>query len=406
MKRRTLLKSIAAASAAGLATPPRTLAAIPKMKITRVRAYQPPQLNPSFNQSNLVVTVETDAGITGIGEGGSHDMLQQCAGRLIGQDPSRTEHLWQDMFRTFFYPPGREKVHALGALDLALWDIRGKALNTPVHALLGGMARNYIECYYTGGAFPGPVKERARATMEAGYRCFRMDAASLREGNTYNSHERVNQLYEDCVQAREGVGKNGDWCIDFHTRFDLSDAVHAAHMIEDLAPYFVEDPVRSEGFQELLPVLRTQVKVPIAAGEQWGSRWDFNALIEHNTIDYVRCTLPNVGGITEWMKIAALAETHFIGLIPHFTGPISVAALIHACGPFSGPVLFEMNSRTGAWDYLPQCLDFRNGKLWPNQRPGLGVEVDFQRLKMIGEFTEAITNRTVYTRPDGSLTNW
>jgi L-alanine-DL-glutamate epimerase-like enolase superfamily enzyme len=376
------------------------------MKITRVRAYLPPQPNPIFNQSNIVVAVETDAGITGIGEGGSRDMLEQCAGRLIGQDPSRTEHLWQDMYRAFFYPPGREKVHALGALDMALWDIRGKALSAPVHALLGGMARNHMECYYTGNGFPGSIKERARATMEAGFRAFRMDAASLREGTTYNTHERVNKLYEDCAQAREGVGKNGDWCIDFHTRFDLSDAVRAAHLIEDLAPYFVEDPVRSEGFHDLLPAFRTQVKVPVAAGEQWGSRWDFHKLIEHNTIDYVRCTLPNVGGITEWTKVAALCETHFIGLIPHFTGPISTAALVHACGPFSGPVLFEFTGRTGAWDYLPQCLTFNNGKIWPNERPGLGVEVDFKRLKMIAEFTEPITNRVVYYRPDGSITNW
>src|ERR1041385_5580488 len=459
MKRRAVLRSIAAVSAAGFAAAPWTSAAVPRMKITRVRAYLPPQPNPIFNQSNIVVAVETDAGITGIGEGGSRDMLEQCAGRLIGQDPSRTEHLWQDMYRAFFYPPGREKVHALGALDMALWDIRGKALSAPVHALLGGMARNHMECYYTGNGFPGSIKERARATMEAGFRAFRMDAASLREGTTYNTHERVNQLYEDCAQAREGVGKNGDWCIDFHTRFDLSDAVRAAHLIEDLAPYFVEDPVRSEGFHDLLPAFRTQVKVPVAAGEQWGSRWDFHKLIEHNTIDfvrctlpnvggitewtkvaalcetnlqepltafrkqvevavaageqggsrwdfhkliehntidYVRCTLPNVGGITEWTKVAALCETHFIGLIPHFTGPISTAALVHACGPFSGPVLFEFTGRTGAWDYLPQCLTFNNGKIWPNERPGLGVEVDFKRLKMIAEFTEPITNRVVY----------
>jgi galactonate dehydratase len=404
MKRRGFLQALASAGAYSAAPP--AFAAIPKMKITRIRAYLAPKPNELFNQSNVVVSVETDAGLTGIGEGGSHDTIEQCAGRLIGQDPSRTGHLWQDMYRAFFYPPGREKVHALGALDMALWDIRGKALGAPVHALLGGMARDHMECYYTGGGFKGSVKERARATMEAGFRAFRMDAASLSEGVTYNSHERVNQIYEDCAQARVGVGKNGDWCIDFHTRFDLADAVRAAHLIEDLAPYFVEDPVRSEGFNDLLPILRKQVRVPIAAGEQWGSRWDFNKLIENNTIDYVRCTLPNVGGITEWTKVAALCETHFIGLIPHFTGPISTAALVHACGPFSGPVLMEFADQKGVWDYLPQCLEFRNGKIWPNQRPGLGVEVDFKRLKTIGEFTEPITNRVTYNRPDGSFTNW
>ena len=404
----SLLKSVAAAPLlAGIPSFSATTAA-PKMKITRVRAYLPPGFNPLFNQSNLVVTVETDAGITGVGEGGSKDTVEQCAGRLVGQDPSLTEHLWQDMYRSFFYPPGREKVHAVGALDLALWDIRGKVLNAPVHQLLGGMARNYMECYYTGGNL-GPnasVKERAQATMAAGFRAFRMDSASVAEGNVYNSHERVNQLYRDAVEAREGVGKNGDWCIDFHTRFDLSDAIRACRLIEDLAPYFVEDPVRSEAFNEVLPVLRTQVKVPIAAGEQWGSRWDFNRLIEQNAIDYTRCTLPNVGGITEWTKVAALCETHFIGMIPHFTGPIATAALVHALGPFSGPVLMEFTSQTGQYPYLPQCLEFKNGKIWPNQRPGLGVELDYKQLKLIAEVTQPGTDRTTYVRPDGSYTNW
>src|SRR5436305_10748831 len=111
MNRRVFLGRLAAAAAMGSGLGRRALAAIPKMKITRVRAYLPPKPNPLFNQSNLVVTIETDAGITGIGEGGSKDTIEQCAGRLIGQDPSRTEHLWQDMYRAFFYPPGRAQVH-------------------------------------------------------------------------------------------------------------------------------------------------------------------------------------------------------------------------------------------------------------------------------------------------------
>src|SRR6266568_2263722 len=176
MNRRIFVKALAAASITGAL--PRAQAAVPKMKITRVRVYTPPNPNPLFNQSDLVVTVETDAGITGIGEGGSRDMLEQCAGRLIGQDPQYIERLWQDMTRAFFYPPGREKVDAIGALDLALWDIKGKVLGRPVHSLLGGMTRNFCECYPTGGVIPGirsgmSVKERARATMEAGFRAYR-----------------------------------------------------------------------------------------------------------------------------------------------------------------------------------------------------------------------------------------
>jgi L-alanine-DL-glutamate epimerase-like enolase superfamily enzyme len=410
--RRTFFRSLAAASVAGVATPTRAVAALSKNKITRVRVYAPPEPNPLFNQSDLVITIETEGGITGIGEGGSKDTLEQCAGRLIGQDPQYIERLWQDMSRSFFYPPGREKEDALGALDLALWDIRGKTLGLPVHALLGGMVRNYCECYNTAGAIPGfrndmSIKERAQLTIAAGYRAFRMGAADSPANTTYNTHERVNQLYEDCAQAREGVGKNGDWCVDFHQRFDLPDAVRGCNLIEPLAPYFVEDPVRTEAFLEDIPRLRRMAKVPIAAGEEWGNRWDFNKLVENHDIDYVRATLPNVGGITEMMKIAAICETHFVGIIPHFTGPISTAALVNSLGTFSGPVLMEYNFQGRTLPHLPVCLDFKNGKLYPNDRPGLGVEVDFKPLHQIAEITERVTKRAqTYFRPDGSITNW
>jgi L-alanine-DL-glutamate epimerase-like enolase superfamily enzyme len=411
MNRRSFLDCAATFAAGSLVKPTPARAATPKMKITRVRVYQPPDLNTLFNQSNMVVTIETDAGITGIGEGGSKDTLEQCAGRLIGQDPQFIEHLWQDMSRAFFYPPGREKLHALGALDLALWDIRGKALARPVHAVLGGMVRNYCELYNTAGIIPGirqgmGLKERAQATMEAGYRAYRMDAASVRGTSTYNTRERLNQVHDDCVQVREGVGKNGDWVIDFHQRFDLSDAMRGCDLIEPLAPFFVEDPVRTEAFHEDLPILRRTVKVPLAAGEEWGNRWDFNKLVENHDIDYVRATLPNVGGITEMMKIAAMCETHFVGIVPHFTGPISTAALVNCLGTFSGPVLMEYNFQGRSFAYLPAFTDFKNGKLYPNDRPGLGVELDTKPLKMIAEITEPARNRQIYYRPDGSITNW
>src|ERR1700761_3289270 len=216
MKRRSFLRSLAATAAmTGLRTLPTYATPLPKMKITRVRAYLPPHPNPLFNQSDVVVTIETDAGITGIGEGGVKDTLSQSAGRLIGRDPQYVERLWQDMNRAFFYPAGREREDAIGALDLALWDIKGKVLKLPVHEVLGGMARDHVECYNTAGKIPGVepgmgIKDRARLTIEAGYRAFRMDAAAAPINTTYNTRERVNKLVEDCTAAREGVGKNGD----------------------------------------------------------------------------------------------------------------------------------------------------------------------------------------------------
>jgi L-alanine-DL-glutamate epimerase-like enolase superfamily enzyme len=297
-------------------------------------------------------------------------------------------------------------------LDLALWDLKGKAHNLPVHALLGGMVRNHCECYNTAGSVPGirpgmSIKERAQATIAAGYRSFRFGAADTPANTTFNTHQKLNQMYEECVQVREGVGKDGDWCVDFHQRFDLSDAVRGCDLIKDLAPYFVEDPVRTEAFQEDLPLLRRSAKVPIAAGEEWGNRWDFNKLVENHDIDYLRATLPNVGGITEMMKIAAICETHFVGIVPHFTGPISTAALVNSLGTFSGPVLMEYNYGGRTIPHMPVGPDFKEGKLYASDRPGLGVELDMKQLTQIAEITQPVTARAqTYFRPDGSITNW
>ena len=383
-------------------------AALPKMKITRIRYYDSPLSRAMFNQSQNVVTVETDQGITGIGEGGSRDLVRDCADLLIGEDPTRIDRCWQMMLRGKFYPAGREKLDAMGAIDLALWDIKGKALGVPVYELLGGRSHDHIECYATAFPSQGSLVETARACMEAGFRAYRTSVSDPDpdQGTRFNSRLMVQKTYEQCKQIREGVGKKGDWAIDYHTRLDMPDAIRLSTLIEPLEPYFCEDLVRSED-PTIYRTLRPQVKVPIAVGEQFGARWDTVELIERNLIDYSRASIPNVGGITEYMKIATLCETHSVGLIPHFTGPISEAALVHVCAVFSGPVLMEMlGGPQKEIPYLPQHYDFRNGKMWPNTRPGLGVTFDPSKLPMTAEFTERRLPSPLWQRPDGSFTNW
>lgn len=413
MNRRHFLASLATAPVLGGLTPHPALAALPKAKVTRVRIFRPPDLNPLFNQSNMVVTVETDIGITGIGEGGAKDTLEQVAGTLIGKNPFRIESIWQEAYIAWFYPPGREKTHALGALDLALWDIKGKALGLPVHELLGGIARDHCECYATGGARPAGVPantplslaERARATMEAGYRAFRMGAGDVPIGQVFDVRAAVRRIEQDCRTVREAVGPDGNWCIDLHQRFDLNDAVRVCKAMEPFDPFFVEDPVRDEHALMDLPKLRQMTDVPLTHGEEWGLRWDFNRLVEAHDVDFIRATLPNVGGITEFMKAAAICETHAVGIVPHFTGPIATAALVNCLITYSGQVMLEYNYGGRPIDYLPECLDFKNGKAYANERPGLGVTADMTRLTPIGEVTQP-GRRNVFKRPDGSLTHW
>jgi len=325
---------------------------------------------------------------------------------LIGSDAARIDHLWQLMYRGYFYPPGREKLHALGALDLALWDIKGKALGLPVYELLGGLARDYVECYSTGFPTQGSLKDTARACIEAGFRAFRTSVADPGGEQAFDAQRMISKTVENCIQIRDGVGPNADWAIDYHTRLDQAEAVRLSGLLEQLRPLFIEDLVRSEN-PTVYRVLRQQVKLPIAVGEQFGDRWDINELVEQHLIDYSRVTLPNTGGITEFLKLAALCETHYVGLTPHFTGPVSTAALVHACASFSGPVLMEMTG-AGPRDepHLPKHFDFRNGKLWPNTRPGLGVEFDPRKATQVAEVTEERRPIRLFRRPDGSITNW
>jgi L-alanine-DL-glutamate epimerase-like enolase superfamily enzyme len=408
MTRRSFLSSLTAGAAA---LPQIAHAALPPVKITRIRIYQPPNLNQLFNQSNMLCTVETDAGITGIGEGGAKDTLEQCAGSLIGKNPFQIETLWQTMYMEWFYPPGREKIHALGALDLALWDIKGKALKLPVHQLLNGSVRDYMDCYPTGGvggggrgAAPMSTKDRAAATIAAGYRVYRTGGVGG-PGDLFDVHQAVRETAKMCKEIRDGVGDKGNWSIDLHQRYDYPDALKLCRLMEEYDPFLVEDPTRVEQFLDDIPKLRTMTTCPLAAGEEWGQRWDFHKLVENHDLDYIRATLPNVGGITEMVKIQALCETHAIGIVPHFTGPVSTAALAHVLAPYPGPVLFEYNYGERPIDYLPECLSFKQGKLYTNDRPGLGVTVDMKQVKMIGEVTTPI-KRNIFKRPDGSLTHW
>jgi galactonate dehydratase len=414
LNRRNVITGLGVAAAASLWKPPSADAlGLPEDTVKAVHYYRnsgdsegrPGQ--PMVNQSSNVVVLETASGLRGIGEGGEPRTMEECANSLIGLDPFRIDAHWQRMMRGMHYTAGREKLHSLGGLDLAMWDLKGKALGVPVWQLLGGKSRDHVECYAT--AFPRPqggsLEDAARACVAAGFRTYR-HATDNRTG-VVDRFKLVRQTFDECVRLQKAVG-DGSWAIDFHTEFDPADAVRLASMIDgaDLHPYYVEDLIRSEN-PDAYETVRKLTKVPIAVGEQYGYRWDSNRLIERGLIDYIRTQLPNCGGITEYMKIVAIAETHYVGMIPHFTSPIAEAALVHCLTATSGPALMEMlgdGSRT--YPYLPKMYDFRNGKMWPNSRPGLGVEVDVSKLTKIAEYKTYSMGMPLNKRPDGSYTQW
>lgn len=430
----------------------RTQARLSPARVTRIRVFYPPNYNPNgpqaFPQSNMVVLVDTDAGITGIGQGGSPDTVRNVARSVIGKNAFDSEMIWQAAFMDGFYSPGKERLHAIGAIDLALWDIKGKALNAPLYQLFGGKAREHIELYATSGLPQGLVppaeaaamglKERAAATMAAGYRVYRVDGGILpstgraggapaagaggraggppagaagdgrgggRGGTVFDSRARIRQIIQAVEQIREGVGPDGNWMIDLHQKFDFHEAVEVCRLMEPFRPFCVEDPLREEQFRTQIPKLRLMTSVPLAPGEEWGTRADFSPLVEQRDIDFARASLPNVGGITELLKIMAVCDTHKVGIVPHFTGPIATAGHMHAMMAFPGQVLMEYNQGERPVPYMPEFLECRNGKVWPNDRPGLGVSVDEKQLTFVEAMTEGAPGIT-HRRPDGSLTHW
>jgi L-alanine-DL-glutamate epimerase-like enolase superfamily enzyme len=409
MDRRCFLVSAAATTAATLAPLTRAAAPSSDVKITRVRVFNPAKtgtLGGPVGLSEIIVAVDTDAGVTGYGQGGTPDMLRYAASLLIGQDPLRIEHHWQRMYRSSIYPAGRERLHAVGALDCALWDIKGKLLGVPLYQLLGGRTREHVDCYRSFGALRlEQAREEARKTMAEGFRAIRFHAVGG-GGTVFDSRRSIGDLAAICAELREGVGAAGEFILDAHTRFDLAEAVQLAERIAPLYPLFLEDPLRTIDDVAAFELLRQKVDVPLAAGEQFGDLRDGNLpLVERGLIDFLRSTIPNVGGITAYRKLAAHCEAHSVALVPHFTAPIATAAVVHALFAFPGPAMNEV-FRPELPPYLKEAYVFRQGRMHRSERPGIGVVVDESRLTQLGAFTEArpaeLYQGEPVSRPDGS----
>jgi L-alanine-DL-glutamate epimerase-like enolase superfamily enzyme len=381
------------------------------MKITDVTSY------PVYNgqRNNLFVVIDTDEGIYGVGESGLSGRELAVMGAvehlkplLVGADPSRIEHLWQVMLRGGFFPGNRVIGSAISAIDIALWDIQGKALNVPIYKLLGGLVRDRVPCYphnQPAGA-EGDVQalvDNCLRTKQEGWKYVRWGLPA--ENGVLEPARAVRLALEQMAAVRQAVGDDIGICFDVHTRLDLPDAVRLLRASEQFQPFFMEDPLRSES-PYAYHRLRQQTAVPIAAGEQWATKWEFREAIENDLIDYARIDLCIVGGITEARKITGWCEAHYIKLVTHNPlGPVSSAACLQmnlACPNFG---VQEQPRRPGTTltDVIPVQVDWEDGYLLPPTRPGLGVEFD-REAALRSPFK--MTELTHLQRLDGSFTNW
>ena len=376
------------------------------MKITDITAYPVKEW-----RTFLFIVIDTDEGIYGLGEAGITGREMAMAGAiehfkplLIGQDPFRIEHIWQTLFRGGFFPAQRILTAVIAGIDMALWDIKGKALGVPVYELLGGRVRDKVVCYphNSGGSIEALV-ESCQKSVDEGWKFVRWGLPS--EGDILEPHRMVRQSIKQFEAVREGVGDDIHLCFDVHTRLDLSDTVTLCREVEPFRPYFMEDPLRSEN-PDSYKTLRYRTGVPIAAGEQYSSKWEFRQVIEEELIDYARIDLAICGGISEARKIAGWCETHYIKLAVHNPiGPVSTSACLHlnlACSNF-GVQELPRRPNVSLPDVVTNQPEWEDGYLLPPTAPGLGIEFDRKAVK---NHPFEISHLPRLNREDGSFTNW
>lgn len=376
------------------------------MKITDIKTYI-----VGLDRNFMFVEVETDAGISGIGEAGLTFREDAQAGfidalkpSLIGQQASRTEHLWQTMSRCGFFPTTGVGAAAVSAIDIALWDIKAKSYGVPLYELLGGKVRDKIYSYtHIHGMTPEALASNAKEKHEAGWKVIRFQPPH--QQGVFEPRLAIKATVAQVAEIRNTLGDDIEIILDVHTRLDPSDAITLCNQLEPFNLYFIEDPVRVENVS-VVQRLREATSVPLAIGEQFSSKWEFAPLIENNWFDFCRLDLCVAGGLTEARKIAGMCESHYIPISPHNPlGPVATAACIHMdlatsnfavqeCARPPGTILPEM---------FPTQVTWSDGFLYPTDAPGLGIEFNPEAASKYPPITGDAPR---LRRDDGSYINW
>ncbi len=385
------------------------------MKIRDIKTF--PVWVGSRNQ--LIVKVETDTEIHGLGEAGVSGRELAVAGAvrhfrefLIGRDPMRIGALWQEMYRSQYFEGGRVLTGAISAIDIALHDIAGKALGVPVYQLLGGKQRDFVPCFATA---PGPMGsklvENVQLLIAQGWNVIRLvpDHPQTGHERLWEPRESIGPTATGLARLRESVGADPVLGIDYHHRLGVAEAASFCQRMPPGTLDFLEEPIRAES-PDAYQALRTMVQVPLAIGEEFSSKWAFLPYLERGLTNFARIDVCNVGGLTEAMKVAGWAEAHYVDMMPHNPlGPICTAATIHFAAAVANFAWLEVRTSP------TEKLGFDDSALFPTQprlegarfpvpdAPGLGVEFDEQAASHEAfRFWEA----PHLHRRDGSYTNW
>ena len=382
------------------------------MKITKFETFIVP---PRW----LFLKISTDEGIVGWGEpiieGKANTVktaVEELSEYLIGKDPLKIEDHWTVLYRGGFYRGGPILMSAISGIDQALWDIKGKYFNAPVHQLLGGPVRNSIRVYrWIGGDRPSDVAEAAKNAKNAGFTAVKMNATE--ELQFIDSHKKIDETIERVATIRQVVGDDFDIGIDFHGRVHKPMAKILAKELEPYHPMFIEEPVLPEN-NEALREVAMHSNIPIATGGRMFSRWNFKTILSEGYVDIIQPDLSHAGGITEVRKIAVMAEAYDVALAPHCPlGPISLAASLQIDAVSYNAFIQEQslgihyNQGNDLLDYLvdSSVFEYKNGYVKIPQGPGLGIEINEEYVGKMSEIGHDWKN-PVWRHRDGSVAEW
>ena len=373
------------------------------MKITAVKVFAV--------RDFVYVKIITDQGLHGLGEaslsGRSLAVVQafeHLRPLLIGQDATRIEHLWQDIFRGTFWRGGPVLQSALAGIDIALWDLAGKALGVPTYRLLGGASRDRVLVYrHVGGATPEALVENAQRLLAEGWKVLRICPGD-NVGDGFNISRAIRCGVEHFSALRQAVGEEVEMIFEVHTRLTPIRAIELCNAIAPLRPYFVEDPIRSENTGSFA-TLRAHTDVALGTGEQLHTKWAFRELIEQELIDYLRVDLCHTGGITEAKKIAAMGEVHYQEMACHYTSsPVSTAAMLHLNLAVPNCAVQEYAPSGGFLNEVIQHgMKTEAGYLLCPEALGLGIEIDEEAATA---YPHQPGEPPHWRREDGSVQDW
>lgn len=374
----------------------------------------------------VFVKIETDQqGLYGWGEASLEwktravvGAIEDAAPMVVGEDPSRIEHIYQKLYRQSFWRGGVIGLSAISGIEQALWDIRGKVLNQPVFKLLGGQVRDKVRMYtHLGGGDMRAVYEsqysddakvfvdRALEVVSRGYNAVKVLITPPTEPlNSIASYRYAEKMMQ---AMREAVGEGVDIMVDCHGRHSVANAIEFCRVLAPYRPFFIEEPVPPENVDAMVEV-RKASPVPIATGERLITRFQFRELFEKQACAVIQPDLCHCGGLWEAKKIAAMAEAYYLGVAPHNPlGPVANAAALHFALSTPNFLIQEdmLADVPWRWEVVQHALKTENGYWLPTDAPGLGIEVNEVNAKKY-PFKQEVLHSLSAVAHDGAVLDW